>query len=150
MTKPDPTARRLHARTLATTATVTLVLLVFVLQSSMASASIAPPSPNIGATSNRHIPAAIRELPLTNQANQPVNLASWPGKTLLLVPFLTLCSDVCPLTTGDLFQAQQFLNHDKNGSKVQIVEFSVDPNRDDPARLAAYAKLTGATWQLVT
>ncbi len=35
-------------------------------------------------------------------------------------------------------------------SSVQIVELTVDPGRDSPARLAAYAKLTGASWELVT
>ncbi len=30
------------------------------------------------------------------------------------------------------------------------MELSVDPGRDSPARLAAYASLTGASWQLVT
>jgi protein SCO1/2 len=34
--------------------------------------------------------------------------------------------------------------------KVQIVELSVDPGHDTPARLAAYTKMTGANWQLVT
>ena len=33
---------------------------------------------------------------------------------------------------------------------MQIVELSVDPQRDTPARLAAYAKLTGGNWQFVT
>ena len=39
---------------------------------------------------------------------------------------------------------------DGAASHVQIVELSVDPKRDTPARLAAYAKLTGAGWQFVT
>ena len=103
-----------------------------------------------GARVSRRVPAAIQQLPLTNQLDQPVNLATWTGKTVVLVPFLTLCSDICPLTTGILNQVQRALKKDHASSQVQIVELSVDPGRDDPARLAAYAQLTGATWQLVT
>jgi protein SCO1 len=96
------------------------------------------------------IPASLLHLPLTDQLGRKVDLASWPGKAVLLVPFLSLCSDICPLTTGNLLQVQQSLRADRAASQVQIVELSVDPARDVPARLAAYAKLTGATWELVT
>ncbi len=99
---------------------------------------------------DQQVPSSLRRLPLTNQHGQKVDLASWPGKTVVLVPFLTLCSDICPLTTGNLLQVEQSLLRDHAASKVQIVEVSVDPRRDIPARLAAYAKLTGARWQLVT
>lgn len=84
------------------------------------------------------------------QCGQTVHLASWSGRTVLLVPFLTLCQDVCPLTTGDLLQVEQSLRTGHGASRVQIVELTVDPARDTPARLAAYAKLTGADWQFVT
>lgn len=121
-----------------------------VLLASCSSSSLGAPSPSVGATSYRVVPAAIRELPLINQKGESVNLATWPGKTVLLVPFLTLCSDICPLTTGNLLQVERSLHSDKSASKVEIVELSVDPERDTPTRLAAYAKLTGASWQLVT
>jgi protein SCO1/2 len=114
------------------------------------SSSTGAPSASVGATSHRRLPAAVRGLSLTNQQGRSVDLRSWPGKTVLLVPFLTLCSDVCPMTTGNLLQVQRSLRADKASSKVEIVELSVDPGRDTPARLAAYAKLTGTDWQLVT
>jgi protein SCO1/2 len=109
-----------------------------------------PPSPSLGSVSDRPVPADVRYLPLTNQQGERVDLASWSGKTVLLVPFLTLCTDICPMTTGNLLQVQRALEADKATSHVQIVELSVDPVRDSPARLAAYARLTGASWQLVT
>jgi protein SCO1/2 len=68
----------------------------------------------------------------------------------MLVPFLTLCSDICPLTTANLGAVQRSLNQAGKQSKVAIVELSVDPGRDTQARLAAYAGITGATWELVT
>ena len=96
------------------------------------------------------MPSDLRLLSVTNQHRQRVTLASWPGRTVLLVPFLTLCQDICPLTTGNLLQTEKSLLADNAASKVQIVELTVDPERDTPARLAAYAKLTHSDWQLVT
>jgi protein SCO1/2 len=119
-------------------------------QAAAASASPANGSAGPGTTITRPIPAALRQLPLTNQHGKTVELDSWPGKTVLLVPFLSLCQDVCPLITGNLVAVAQSLRADHGASKVQIVELTIDPGRDTPARLAAYAKLTGADWQLVT
>jgi protein SCO1/2 len=118
------------------------------------SASPSPPagggSAGPGTTISRPIPAAVRHLPLTDQYGKTVELSSWPGKTVLLVPFLSLCQDVCPLITGNLVAVEQSLRADHAACKVQIVELTIDPGRDTPARLAAYANLTGADWQLVT
>jgi protein SCO1/2 len=97
-----------------------------------------------------HVPESLRRLVLTNQRGQHVELSSWPGRTVLLVPFLTLCQDICPLTTGNLLQVQRSLNADRAAAQVEIVELTVDPARDTPARLAAYAKLTDSDWQLLT
>jgi len=68
----------------------------------------------------------------------------------MLVPFLTLCSDICPMTSGNLLQVEHSLRAAHLADEVQIVELSVDPDRDTPARLAAYSQLTGASWELVT
>jgi protein SCO1 len=121
-----------------------------VASSATASASTSAGSAGPGTTISRPISAALLRLPLTDQDGKKVELDSWPGKTVLLVPFLSLCQDVCPLITGNLVAAEQSLAADHAASKVQIVELTVDPARDTPARLAAYAKLTGADWQLVT
>jgi protein SCO1 len=118
---------------------------------SRSSSSSAPSSSaKLGTVIDQRVPAGLLRLPLTNQHGQTVDLASWPGKSVLLVPFLTLCSDICPLTTGNLRQVEQSLRRDHAASHVQIVEITVDPKRDIPARLAAYAKLTGVHFQLVT
>jgi protein SCO1 len=103
-----------------------------------------------GTTVNIRIPRALLALPLVDQHGNRTTLASYQGRTVLLVPFLSLCQDVCPLITGNLLQVEQSLRVDHAGSNVQIVELSVDPGRDNPNRLAAYAKLTHASWQLVT
>jgi protein SCO1/2 len=118
--------------------------------SSAGNGSASDGSAGPGTTINNPVPRAVRRLSLTNQRGQRVDMASWPGKTVMLVPFLTLCQDVCPLITGNLLQVEQALRADHAASKVQIVELTVDPQRDTPARLAAYAKLTHSDWQLVT
>jgi len=112
-----------------------------------------------GTTISVHVPASLLHLPFTDQYGRRASLASFAGKTVLLVPFLTLCQDVCPLTTGNLLQVEQSLDADNEASNVEIVELSVDPGRDTPQRLLAYAKLTHilnqvkfsyAKWELVT
>jgi cytochrome oxidase Cu insertion factor (SCO1/SenC/PrrC family) len=103
-----------------------------------------------GTTVHIRVPASLLNLPLTDQHGHRTTLASYRGRTVLLVPFLSLCQDVCPLITGNLLQIQQSLAADHAASKVQIIELSVDPGRDTPRRLAAYARLTHASWELVT
>jgi protein SCO1/2 len=129
--------------------TLTLVVMAALLAACSSSSTSAPPA-SVGAIVKRIVPTAIRQLPLTDQTGRSVDLASWSNKTVLLVPFLTLCADICPMTTANLLEVERSLHADKAASKVVIVELSVDPGRDTPTRLAAYAKLTGAHWQLVT
>jgi len=109
-----------------------------------------PPSASAGTTEVRAIPASISHEPLVDQHGKTVTLASFRGKTVMVVPFLTLCTDVCPLDTGNLLQVEQALRAAHVADKVQIIELSVDPGRDTPQRLAAYAHLTLANWELVT
>ena len=108
------------------------------------------PGANVGIVQSRLIPASISHLAFTDQRGRSVELSSFRGKTVLMVPFLTLCTDICPLDTGNLLQVEHSLASDGSASMVQLVELSVDPTRDTPARLAAYAHLTGASWELLT
>jgi protein SCO1 len=105
--------------------------------------------PSYGTPIDQPVPSALEELPMTNQRGEKITLGSFKGKTVMLVPFLTLCADICPFTTGILLQVEQALKADHATSEVEIVELSVDPHRDTTARLAAYARLTHAGWQLV-
>jgi cytochrome oxidase Cu insertion factor (SCO1/SenC/PrrC family) len=72
--------------------------------------------------------------PLIDQHGRAVELTSWRGRSVLLVPFAL----------------EQSLRADRAASNVQIVVLSGNLSRDTPGRTAAYAKLTGATWELVT
>ena len=68
----------------------------------------------------------------------------------MLVPFLTLCQEQCPITTGELLVIHRTLVADKLTGNIEIVELSVDPGRDSPARLSAYSHLAGLSWTLLT
>jgi protein SCO1 len=105
-------------------------------------------APNYGTLVDQPVPPAIAKMPLTNQHGEKIDLAELKGKTVMLVPFLTLCADICPFTTGILLQTEEALKKDGAAGKVAIVELSVDPHRDTVHRLAAYGKLTHAGWQL--
>lgn len=55
-----------------------------------------------------------------------------------------------PRTTGALLALERELTAHHLTSKTAIVEVTVDPGRDTSQRMAAYAKLTGVTWPLLT
>jgi protein SCO1/2 len=106
-------------------------------------------APDYGTLIDQPVPTSIQRMPLINQDKEKLDLASLKGKTVMLVPFLTLCADICPFTTGILLQVERALKADHASSKVAIVELTVDPHRDSAARMKAYAKLTHAGWELV-
>ncbi len=121
----------------------------------VAACSAGPPaSPaapvSLGTVQSRPVPASVSSVALTDQHGRTFDLASLKGRAVLLVPFLTLCTDICPMDTANLSIVQHELDRSGQGHNVQIVEMTVDPGRDTVARLAAYAQLTGATWELVT
>jgi protein SCO1 len=114
------------------------------------SSAPAPPSANVGTTADRAVPAEVARVPLVDQAGRAVNLASFRGRIVVLAPFLTLCQEICPLTTANLVQVDRALDADHLAGRVEIIEVSEDPARDSPARLAAYAQMTSARHELVT
>ncbi|MGP8005983.1 MAG: SCO family protein [Acidimicrobiales bacterium] len=105
-----------------------------------------PPSPSLGVVQDRAVPS----IPLVDQHGTPTTLASFRGRTVVLAPMLTLCAEECPLTTENLLQIQRAIDGAGLSRHVVVVEYSVDPGRDTPARLTAYAKLTGVPWTLLT
>lgn len=109
----------------------------------------APPA-SLGNVVNLPVPASVLDAALVDQHGDPAPLSSFRGRILVLVPFLTSCQEECPITTGALLQVSRDLSAAGLGAKVVIAEASVDPGRDVPSRLAAYAALTGASWTLLT
>jgi cytochrome oxidase Cu insertion factor (SCO1/SenC/PrrC family) len=109
-----------------------------------------PPPATVGNVVNKAVPPAIATLTLQNQDGQPVTLDQFEGKDVLLAPFLTSCQEECPITTAALLDMQRAIDGDGLSKKVVILEATVDPGRDTPARMKAYAALTGSTWPLLT
>jgi protein SCO1 len=81
----------------------------------------------------------VREAPplaLKNYLGQPVNIASYRGKAVLVTFVYTHCPDVCPIMISNLHIAQRMLG--KEASKVQIIAVSVDPKGDTPKTVAHF------------
>jgi cytochrome oxidase Cu insertion factor (SCO1/SenC/PrrC family) len=109
-----------------------------------------PPSPTVGNEVNAHVSPSIATLSLQNQDGKPVDLEQFKGRVVLLVPFLTSCQEECPITTAALLVIERAIAHDGLSKKVVILEVTMDPGRDTPARMKAYERLTGSTWPLLT
>ncbi|MGH9205549.1 MAG: SCO family protein, partial [Acidimicrobiales bacterium] len=139
---PEPS--RVRARLIATASV--LALLLAACGASASATAPPPPSPSFGIVQDRPVPA----VPLTNQSNQPVSLASFQGKVVVMAPFLSLCQEECPLITGTFISMQRAVKAAGLANKVAFVEVSVDPGRDTPDRLAAYSQQFGADWPMLT
>jgi cytochrome oxidase Cu insertion factor (SCO1/SenC/PrrC family) len=95
-------------------------------------------------------PRPVPAMRLTDSSGKPFSTTQWHGKWVVLAPSLTLCHEVCPMTTAALNQIRQQVNQQGLGRQVTVAEASVDPWRDTPARLRAYRRLSGASFQLLT
>lgn len=116
---------------------------------SPAAGSASPPSgvPRLfGFAENRPVP----NVPLIGENGRTTSLEAFRGKIVVLSPFLTLCGEVCPITTGAFLQLQRDVEAAGLGDKVVFVEVTVDPHRDTPARLRAFARLTGVRFPMLT
>lgn len=89
---------------------------------------------------------------LTDQDGRAVSLASLRGKTLLLDFVYTHCPGPCPILTGRHAQVQRALSPALRAG-VHFVSITVDPERDTPEALKAYALARGADladWSFLT
>src|ERR1700734_3951282 len=94
----------------------------------------------------KHVPS----FPLVDSAGKPYQLNDTHGKWIVLAPSMTLCREVCPMTTGVLEELKSTLAKDGIGQQVDVVEATVDPWRDSPARLRAYKRKFGADFTMLT
>lgn len=81
-------------------------------------------------------PRAAPELALESSSGAPFRLAAQRGKVVVLEFGYTHCADVCPVSLAALVQARALLGAD--AARVQVVFVTVDPARDDAARLRSY------------
>jgi protein SCO1/2 len=73
------------------------------------------------------------------------------GKSVAINVIYTTCKDECPLETARLVQLQKRLG-DRMGKDIFFYSISIDPQRDTPAVLKAYAKKfgVGPGWLFLT
>ena len=105
-----------------------------------------------GTTLDKPLSSALLSLPLTDEHGKRFTLGSLSGKTIVLVPFLTTCQEICPMTSVNMRDVAASVKASGQSSSVVELEITVDPGRDDAARLAAYQKLFGTQpdWDLAT
>jgi protein SCO1/2 len=111
---------------------------------------VGPPPASVGISEDRAVPASVLDLPLVDQAGRATSLSAFRGRIVVLTPFLTSCQETCPITTGAFLQMQRDVDAAGLGGAVVFTEVSVDPARDIPTRMAAYGRLTGVHWPLLT
>lgn len=81
---------------------------------------------------------ALAPFALTDTAGEPFTEASLQGRWTLLAFGYASCPDVCPLMLASFRDVHRRLAERGIDGPVQFVFVSVDPERDDPARLKDY------------
>ena len=95
----------------------------------------------------------LREALLLNQDGEQVRFVNDViGDHIVVMDFVyTTCTTICPILTAVLGQVQSQLG-ERMGDDVVLVSVSVDPTRDTPQRLKAYAvkHKVGPGWSWLT
>lgn len=81
-------------------------------------------------------PRAAPDFSLPSSRDTEFTLSQQRGKILVLGFGFTHCPKVCPMTLANL--SQVFKNLGELSKNVQVVYVTVDPERDNPARLREY------------
>jgi protein SCO1/2 len=79
----------------------------------------------------------IPDFTLTERSGQPLHLSDLAGKVWVADFFYTTCPGPCPMLTGHLGEVQKALGASPD---VRLVSVSVDPAKDTPDLLKAYAE----------
>jgi protein SCO1/2 len=78
-----------------------------------------------------------QDFPLLDAQGQPRSVKEFAGKVVVVFFGYTQCPDVCPTTLQELVEAKALLG--EQGHLLQGVFVSLDPERDTPEVLRAYA-----------
>lgn len=93
---------------------------------------------------------AVPDFALTERNGNAVSLDKLRGKIWIADFIYTTCTDTCPLQTAMMAKLQKEYAHKP---EVQFVSFTVDPERDTPEVLTAYAakhQADAARWYFLT
>jgi len=111
-------------------------LAAFVLAAVATLAQAAPPVDALKAGVLTPVMAA-PALQLTATDGQPLRLERFRGKVVLVAFGFSNCGEVCPITLATLAGARRKLGPDA-ARDVQVVYVTVDPERDDAARMRKF------------
>ena len=93
----------------------------------------------------------VPEFEAVDQDGEPFKLSDLKGKVWLADFVFTNCNTVCPPMTANMVLLQKRLKFE--GLDVEIVSFSVDPDRDDSKAIHEFAKQHGidfSNWHFLT
>jgi protein SCO1/2 len=98
------------------------------------------------------VPHPAPDFTLTDQDEQSLTLSGLRGKVVVIDFIFTHCPGPCPMLSLKFSQLQQQLS-DRLGKEVVLLSVTIDPRRDTPEVLKAYAQryqanLTG--WKFLT
>ena len=97
------------------------------------------------------IPKELLSIPLTDGNGKNFTLASLKGKTVVMTDFLTLCNEICPMTSINMREIGDAIAKAKLTGSVESLELTVDPKRDTPKRLHSYQALfSDPSWTVAT
>ena len=100
----------------------------------------------------------VKDISLTNQLGKQVKLSDVNGKVIVADFFFTHCGSICPKLTQNMKRLQGLLKLKDDMKRldttfVQLLSFSIDPERDSVAVLKKYADKYGVNhdvWWMVT
>jgi protein SCO1/2 len=129
------------------------VALACALVASCGSSGPPAPSANLGTAMDATVPASILTLPLTDSRGHRTTLSALRGKVVVLGSSMTLCQEICPLLAANFVSLARQAAAAGHAKDVDFVQLTIDPERDVPARLAAYRQLfrpAPANWSTLT
>ena len=89
---------------------------------------------------------ALPDVTLTDQDGRTFPLSQTRGKVVVMGIIYTNCSDICPLITSRMRQIQQKIQAAGVTDQVQLVSFTVDPERDSPSVLKQFGTVFQVDW----
>ncbi len=113
----------------------------------MAKLPVYGPEVEVNGETTEHV---VPEFEFTNQYGRKVTEADMAGKVAVVNFFFTSCPTICPKMMRNMQTVQELYLNDEN---VILLSHTVDPKRDNPARLAKYADayhIDADRWNLLT
>jgi len=82
---------------------------------------------------------AVPDIPMVNQAGEPVHFPEFRGKAVLLTFVDSKCTEDCPIITARFQKVDQMLEQDGRAyAASQLLTVSIDPANDTPPVLRQY------------